>query len=145
MVPKTREFILLQIPCEAEQKLGLLVTTPTGRQYTVLPNDPSDQLNSAATGLICRLGQSPAKPKPRNILYVEIREPAVGVWRFQPYFADWAPGGVDVAHVGNVQIWTSSGPLVSKEAAVPLPARESTLKATGHRDPQQRFEVEIAK
>lgn len=144
MVPKTREFILLQVPCKEDQKLGLMVTTPTGQQHAILPNDPSDDLGSAATGLLCRLGEVSGNPISKNILYVEIREPAIGVWRFQPYFVDWAPRGVAAASVGEVRIWTSNGPLTTKEAKDGQPVQERSLPATGHLD-SKRFEVEIKK
>lgn len=145
MVPKTREFIMLQIPCKEDHKLGLMVTTPTGKQHTILPNDSADYLGPAATSLVCRLGQSQAKADlTSNILYVEIREPAVGVWKFQPYFADWAPGGLTVANVGEVKVWTSNGLLAAKQANGPVPTTERTIPATGHFD-TERFEVEIRK
>lgn len=141
-MPKSREFILVELLCKKDHDMGLEITAPNGMEYAILRNDASDRLQGMSTGMTCRGGLSDAKAA---TLYLEIREPAVGKWLICPYFADWAIGGVEAAEIESFRIWTTEGLLAPlQKPAVGQPSAR-VLHATGHLESSGRLEIRIAR
>lgn len=141
LVPKAGEFLFVVVDGAGGQELGLIVTTPTGFQKSIRPGDRKDLLGEAASEVIARHGRT-ADGAMR--LFVEIREPAVGPWVVEPYFADYAPGTSDAASVAGIRVWTHEGPLEDALGNGNRPSSSARLPTTGavHREP---IAVDIAK